>query len=207
MDKVKEVIIVEGKYDKNTVSQVVDALIIETSGFQVFSNREKLNLIRKLAEARGIIILTDSDSAGFLIRNHIKGAIPQHQIKHAYIPDIPGKEHRKREPSKEGMLGVEGMTRDVILRALKQAGATFEPSSEGSLHKDKEEPLSIADLFEMGLTGGPGSSEKRRKLLRRLELPERMSSSAMLDVLNILFSRSEFKYFLETLKRDGSSVG
>jgi len=197
MEKVKEVIIVEGKYDKNTVSQAVDAVIIETSGFQVFSNREKLNLIRKLAAARGIIILTDSDSAGFLIRNHIKGAIPSHQIKHAYIPDIRGKERRKSAPSKEGMLGVEGMTREVILRALRQAGATFESDSADPCTKAVEEPLLMADLFELGLTGGASSSEKRKRLLRKLDLPERMSSSALLDVLNVLFSRSEFEAFLQ----------
>jgi ribonuclease M5 len=197
MDKIREVIIVEGKYDKNTVSQAVDAVIIETSGFQVFSDREKLNLIKKLAASRGIVILTDSDSAGFLIRNHIKGAVPADQIKHAYIPDIPGKERRKTAPSKEGKLGVEGMKREVILNALHRAGATFE-SGETSA-PNKEDQLKMADLFAAGLSGGTASSQKRKRLLNSLELPERLSSSALLDVLNALMTHSEFDKYIETI--------
>lgn len=199
MQRIKEVIIVEGKYDKNTVSQIVDTVIIETSGFQVFTNHEKLNLIRKLAAARGIIILTDSDSAGFLIRNHIKGAIPADQIKHAYIPDIMGKERRKASASKEGKLGVEGMKRDVILTALERAGATFEQNQAQGTHADYEKSLTMSDLFSIGLTGGTGSAQKRKVLLHSLELPERMSSSALLDVLNALFTRAEFEQYLQQL--------
>jgi ribonuclease M5 len=195
MDKIREVIIVEGKYDKNTVSQAVDAVIIETSGFQVFSDREKLNLIRKLAASRGIIILTDSDSAGFLIRNHIKGAVPADQIKHAYIPDILGKERRKTAPSREGKLGVEGMKREVLINALRKAGATFE-SGEVSEERNTGQ-IKMADLFTAGLSGGEGSSQKRKNLLRSLELPERMSASALIDVLNALMTRSEFIEFMK----------
>lgn len=196
MDKIREVIIVEGKYDKNTVSQAVDAVIIETSGFQLFSDNQKLNLIRKLAESRGIIVLTDSDSAGFLIRNHIKGAIPAGRIKHAYIPDIRGKERRKTAPSKEGKLGVEGMKREVILSALQRAGATFEITGNAAGTMPSNRPIKIADLFEAGLSGTPGSTERRKCLLQQLELPEHMSSGALLDVLNAIFHYDEFIAFL-----------
>lgn len=189
MMRVREVIVVEGRYDKNAVLQAVSATVVETAGFGVFSDGEKIALLRLLAMERGIIILTDSDSAGFLIRNHLKGMLPQEGVKHAYIPDIPGREKRKSAPSKEGKLGVEGMRPDVILSALQRAGATFEdvytcrPESGG---------ITKADLYSAGLSGGACSAQKRRDLAARLGLPENMTANALLDVLNILYSREEF---------------
>lgn len=188
--KVKEAIIVEGRYDKSTLSHYVSANIIETGGFQIFSRKELLSLIRKLAEACGVIILTDSDSAGFLIRNHIKGAIKEGIVKHAYIPDIPGKERRKRAYSGEGKLGVEAMSGQVIIDALRKAGATIEGESE-KRRGENEKRLTTASLFELGLSGRSGSAALRRKLLKKLGLPERLNISAMLDTLNALYSYEE----------------
>lgn len=193
MIRIEEVIVVEGKYDKNTLAQIVDAVILETSGFQIFSDREKLNLLRRLAEKRGIILLTDSDSAGFLIRNHLKGALPKDRVKQAYIPDISGKERRKASPSKEGKLGVEGMSREVLYEALVRAGATFSGTvPEDRSGVDTRRGLTIADFYEAGLTGTPNSSERRKAVLKKLNLPERLSASSMLEVLNALFSPEEF---------------
>lgn len=184
---ISEVIVVEGRYDKNTLSQFLDATIIETNGFGVFSDSEKINLLRALGEKRGLIILTDSDGAGFLIRNRIKGSLDSSYIKHAYIPDIVGKERRKRAPSKEGTLGVEGMSCDIIINALRLAGASFEdgpsPVSGGEITK--------SDLFELGLSGGIGAAGKRKRFMRSLKLPEKLSANAMIDVLNILMTREE----------------
>lgn len=188
MFEVKEVIVVEGRYDKNTLSQIVDAVIIETSGFGIFNNRQKQNLLRTMAKKKGIIVLTDSDGAGFMIRNFIKGCVPPEYVKHAYIPDIYGKERRKKSPSKEGRLGVEGMRPQVLLEALKRAGATFNDSQEPY----REQLISKADMFQRGLSGGIGSREKRNQLIKRLDLPEKLSSDALLDVLNALMSREEF---------------
>ena len=189
MKSVKEVIVVEGRYDKNTVSQVVDGMIIETSGFGIFSNKEKLALLRRLAEKRGLIILTDSDRAGFFIRGRLRGMLGEDGVKHAYIPGIDGRERRKTAPSKEGKLGVEGMSPDVIITALERAGATFEEKSTqpGSVNR-----ITKADMFSAGLSGGVGSAQKRRDLLKRLDLPERLSANGLLDVLNILFTLDEF---------------
>ncbi|MCL2391325.1 MAG: DUF4093 domain-containing protein [Oscillospiraceae bacterium] len=189
MKRIKEVIVVEGKYDKSTVAGAVDATIIELSGFQIFSDKEKLALLHRLAEKCGLIILTDSDRAGFFIRGRLRGMINDENVKHAYIPDISGKEQRKPSPSKEGKLGVEGMTSDVIITALTNAGATFEDEEPISSDKPK---ISNADLFAAGLSGSANSAIKRRELLRRLDLPERLSSSGLLDVLNILYTRDEF---------------
>lgn len=183
--KVKEAIIVEGRYDKNTLSQYVSANIIETGGFQIFSRRDLLSLIRKLAEACGVVILTDSDSAGFLIRNHLKGSIREGIVKHAYIPDIQGKEKRKRKFSGERKLGVEAMSRQIILNALRTAGATMEGVSEQ--RDENEKRLTMASLYELGLSGKSDSASLRRKLLKKLELPEKLSTSAMLDTLNALY--------------------
>lgn len=188
MIKVNEVIVVEGRYDKNTLSQIIDGTIIETEGFGIFSDKEKLALFRRLAETRGLIVLTDSDGAGFVIRNFLKGAIDPKYIKHAYIPDIAGKEKRKSVPSKEGKLGVEGMGREVIVTALKNAGVSFGESTEGN----QGEPITKTDLFEFGFSGGKGSKEKRQALLNMLNLPAKLSSNAMLDVLNALMTREEF---------------
>lgn len=189
MLKVKEVIVVEGRYDKNTVSQAVDGTIIETSGYGIFSDTEKIALLKKLADKRGLIILTDSDSAGFLIRGHLKGLLGCSNVKHAYIPDIAGREKRKRAPSKEGKLGVEGMSRDIIVNSLIRAGATVEDENE---IRAKGEPITKFDMYEVGLSGKDGSAERRAKLLKRLELPEHLSPNGLLDVLNVLYSRAEF---------------
>lgn len=192
MRKVKEVIVVEGRYDKNTLSQVVDAVILETSGFGIFNDAAKRRLLKTMAEQRGLIVLTDSDGAGFLIRNHIRGCVDPKLVKHAYIPDIYGKERRKAKTSKEGKLGVEGMRPEVLLDALERAGATFDDSPVDA----RPERITKADLYARGLSGGEGSAEKRRQLLKRLDLPERMSADAMLDVLNALMDRESF-YRLE----------
>lgn len=188
MEKIKEVIVVEGRYDKNTLSQVVDAVIIETGGFGIFNDREKRSLLKKLAESRGLIIMTDSDAAGFMIRNHLKGCIAPELVKHAYIPDIYGKERRKSAPSREGKLGVEGMKPQVIVEALKRAGATFE---SGRSAADKAR-ISKADLYKKGLSGGENSAALRKKLLKMLELPEHLTAQGLLDVLNATMSRVDF---------------
>lgn len=187
MHKISEVIVVEGRYDKNTLSQVVDAVIIETSGFGVFNNKEKQQLLRTLAEKRGMIVFTDSDGAGFVIRNFIKGCVDPKYLKHAYIPDIYGKERRKAKVSKEGKLGVEGMKPEVLLEALIAAGATVDGVSE-----DKKATITKADMFSMGYTGKPDSSKRRTELLKSLGLPEKMTGSALLDVLNVIMTRDEF---------------
>lgn len=192
MLKIREIIVVEGRYDKNTVSQAVDATVIETSGYGIFSDTEKMNLLRRLAEKRGLIILTDSDSAGFLIRGHLKGQLNNGQIKHAYIPDIPGREKRKRMASKEGKLGVEGMSRDIIISALVRAGASIEGDTE---NKVPSEQISKSDMYAVGLSGFPGSAERRLKLMKQLGLPERLSSNGLLDVLNALYTKEEFYEF------------
>jgi len=188
MRKVKEGIVVAGRSDKNTLSQVVDAVIIETSGFGIFNDEGKRRLIKKMAEAKGIIVFTDSDGAGFMIRNFIKGCVDTSLVKHAYIPDIYGKERRKAKASKEGKLGVEGMKPQLLLEALERAGATFDDAAE----KRAGERITKADMFSRGLSGRPGSTELRAKLLRQLELPERMSADGLLDVLNATMDRDEF---------------
>lgn len=190
MITVREVIVVEGRYDKNTLRQVVNATVIETGGFAVFNDAEKRALLRRLADERGLIIMTDSDSAGFLIRNRLKGCIPPDKLKHAYIPDIYGREARKSSPSKEGKLGVEGMRPDVILQALRRAGAIMTESGEGAQVPAGDE-ITKADMFALGLSGGKNSAERRRALQRALGLPERMTSGALLEVLNILLTRTE----------------
>ena len=188
MERIKEVIVVEGRYDKNTLSQVVDAVIIETSGFGIFNNKEKQRLLSKMAQARGLVVLTDSDGAGFVIRNFIKGCVDPSLVKHAYIPEIYGKERRKRQASREGQLGVEGMRPQVLLDALKRAGASFEGE-----HSTAAAPLiTKADMYKMGLSGGEGSRAKREALMKKMELPKKLSADALLDVLNALMSREEF---------------
>ena len=189
MRSVEEVILVEGRYDKNALSQVVDAVILETGGFGIFKDKQKQALLRKLAAQRGLIVLTDPDGAGFVIRNFIKGCVPPEQIKQAYVPDLYGKEKRKSSPSKEGKLGVEGMRPQVLLQALERAGAHFRDGAEAAFQTQK---ISKADLFRCGLSGGKGSREKRAKLLERLELPERLTADGLLDVLNAMMSREDF---------------
>ena len=192
MVKIREAIVVEGRYDKNTLSQVVDAPILETAGFGIFKDRQQMALLRRVAEKRGLIVFTDSDGAGFVIRNHIKSAIPGKYLKHAYIPDIPGKERRKSAPGREGKLGVEGMTPEVILAALRNAGATIEgeeTTSSGGITKQ--------DLMALGLSGGSNAGEKRKALLTKLNLPEHMSANAMLQALNLLYTREELEQILK----------
>lgn len=192
MIKIGEAIVVEGRYDKNTLSQIVDAPILETSGFGIMKDRQQLELLRKVAKKRGLIVFTDSDGAGFVIRNYLKGAIPAEHLKHAYIPDIPGKEKRKPAPGKAGMLGVEGMPPAVIIEALRKAGATIE--GESATHTAGN--ITKQDLMELGLSGGANSSQKRQDLLKKLELPAQMSSNAMLQALNLLMGLEELKNLL-----------
>ena len=188
MIKIKEAIVVEGRYDKNTLSQIVDAPILETNGFGIFKDKAQMGLLRQVAEKRGLIVFTDADGAGFMIRNHIKSAIPGQFLKHAYTPDIFGKERRKAAPGKEGKLGVEGMRPEIIIEALRKAGATIE--GEDITPKNQ---ITKQDLMELGLSGGADASAKRLALLKKLGLPERMSANALLQALNML-------YDLETLK-------
>lgn len=191
MISIKEVIVVEGKYDKNTLSQIVDATIIETSGFGIFKDKKSQNMLRSLAERRGIIIFTDSDGAGFVIRNFISGIVDAKYIKHAYIPDIIGKEKRKSTASKEGKLGVEGMSPDIIIDALKRSGASVF-SSESIQYQQ----ITKTDLYSLGLFGKEGSGEKRKALQSKLALPEHLSSNALLKVLNIITSKEELMEIL-----------
>lgn len=194
MKKIREVIVVEGRYDKNTLAQVVDATVISLGGFAVFNDKEKLALLRRLAEQRGIIVLTDSDGAGFVIRNYLKGALPKERVKQAYIPDVAGKERRKRAPGKEGKLGVEGMRPAVLLESLRRCGATFE---EEETTKAVSDPITKADLFALGLSGTPDSASRRQALQARLNLPAHLTPNGLLEVLNILFDRESFLRELE----------
>ncbi|MDO5400440.1 MAG: DUF4093 domain-containing protein [Eubacteriales bacterium] len=197
MVKIREAIVVEGRYDKNTLSQIVDAPILETAGFGIFKDKAQMDLLRRVAQTRGLIVFTDSDGAGFVIRNHIKSAIPGKFLKHAYIPDIYGKERRKAAPGKEGKLGVEGMTREILLEALRSAGATIEGEEVTASNQ-----ITKQDLMALGLSGGPNASEKRLALLKKLNLPERMSPNAMLGALNLLYSVEELTTIAETLEKD-----
>lgn len=183
--KLTEAVIVEGKYDKIKLSNILDAFIIETNGFGIFKDKAKLSFIKKLAKECGIIILTDSDHAGFMIRNYISSGVPKEQIKNVYIPDIFGKEKRKNAPSKEGKLGVEGMTKDVILESLSKAGVT----SESSVCID---PVTTVDFYDLGLTGGVGSKAKRKALCSALDLPEFLSTSSLISCINNFMSKEEF---------------
>ncbi len=196
MIKVKEVIVCEGRYDKDTLSQVFDAVIIETGGFGVFNDREKLALLRRLAEARGLVILTDSDGAGFQIRGYLKGAIDPKLVKHAYIPDIPGRERRKKTASKAGTLGVEGMRPEVLVEALRRAGATFEGAESSG---GEAEELSAADMYALGLSGRPGSAALRAALLAELGLPGKLQGASLRGVLSALYTREELERALSAL--------
>lgn len=187
MLKIREAIVVEGRYDKNTLAQIVDAPILETNGFGLFKDPKQLELLRSVAKKRGLIVLTDSDGAGFVIRNHIKSAIAAKYLKHAYIPDVAGKEKRKAAPGKEGKLGVEGMSPEVLLAALKNAGATI----EGESMAQENDQITKQDFVEFGLSGGLNASERRKRLQNRLHLPEHMSANALLQALNLLLSREE----------------
>ena len=193
MVKIREAIVVEGRYDKNTLSQVVYAPILETAGFGIMKDKAQLALLRRVAKERGLIVFTDSDGAGFVIRNFLKGAIPARYLKHAYIPDIYGKERRKAAPGKEGKLGVEGMKPQVIIECLTRAGATL----EGEDARETRQEITKPDLVELGLSGGQGSEARRKELLKNLRLPEHMSPNAMLQALNLLYRREEFLAMME----------
>jgi len=195
--RIKEAIVVEGRYDKNTLSQIVDAPILETAGFGIFKDKKQMQLLRQVAEKRGLIVFTDSDGAGFVIRNHIKSAIPARFLKHAYTPDILGKERRKAAPGKEGKLGVEGMMPEIILDALKKAGATIEGENTPASHQ-----ISKQDLMELGLSGSADASTKRLRLLKMVNLPEHMSANAMLQALNLLYSLEELTAIVDQLEND-----
>ena len=211
--RIREAIVVEGRYDKNTLAQIVDTVIVPLDGFTAFREQEKLKFLRRLALERGLVILTDSDGAGFVLRGWLKGALPKEQVRHAYIPDIPGKERRKRKPGKEGKLGVEGMRPEILLEALRRSGAEFLDESPETISRDMEQDktteseqdktaeseqgkITKTDLYEWGLTGSPDSAEKRRTLQRRLGLPERLSANQLLRVLNILSSKRELEELL-----------
>ena len=195
MVKIQEAIVVEGRYDKNTLSQIVDAPVFQTNGFQIHKDKAMLELLRNVAQVRGLIVFTDSDGAGFVIRNYLKKTIDGKYLKHAYIPDIPGKERRKATAAKEGKLGVEGMTPQVILESLRQAGATF----EGEVFTKPKNVISKQDLVELGLSGSKDSSRKRKSLLKLLQLPEHMSSNAMLQALELLYTKEELSRLVAQL--------
>ncbi len=197
MVKIKEAIVVEGRYDRNTLSQIVDATIFETNGFGIFKNKEQMALLRAVAQKRGLIVLTDSDGAGFVIRNHLKSAIPAAYLKHAYIPDIAGKEKRKAAPGKEGKLGVEGMRPEVILEALRACGATFDDEPQDS----PRTAITKQDFVELGLSGGTDSSVKRLCVQKAMNLPEHMSANALLQALNLLMTADELRNLVTTLEK------
>ncbi len=191
IDKIKlsQAVIVEGKYDKIKLSNIIDAFIIETNGFGIFKDKEKLRFIKRLANERGIIILTDSDHAGFMIRNYISSGVPKDKIINVYIPDIFGKEKRKAESSKEGKLGVEGMSSQILLEALQKANITCEKSFN-------DNPITKYDLYELGLSGTPDAKENRKKLLKNLDLPEFLSANSLLSCINNMMTRDEFYKFI-----------
>lgn len=193
MVKIKQAIVVEGKYDQNTLSQLVDTTIFQTRGFGVMHDKALLELLRKAARTTGLIIFTDSDGAGFVIRNFLKGALPKEGVLHAYIPDIPGKEKRKRAPGKEGLLGVEGMTKEILLSALENAGADL----GGEAAKKPGDTITKFDLYTVGLSGRPDSAAKRAAFLEKLRFPAHMSANALLDALNLLYTREEFLALFE----------
>lgn len=187
MIKLSQAIVVEGKYDKNALRQLVDAPVFETNGFGVMKNRELVELLRLTARRRGLIVLTDSDGAGFVIRNYLKRVLPKAGVLHAYVPDVYGKERRKAHAGKEGKLGVEGMPPEILLQALRNAGAE---ASEGPAQRGV--PIVKADLYAAGYSGRTDSAAQRAALLKELSLPEHMSSNALLDALNVLMTREEF---------------
>lgn len=196
---IKEVILVEGKYDRQALENIIDATIIETGGFQIFEKPEQCFLLRRLAEKRGLVILTDSDRAGFIIRNHICGMVDKKYIKNAYIPNISGKERRKKTPSKEGFLGVEGMTPEIILQALKIAGVNIDSNESEKKANSCQKAITKADLYEDGLCGAENSVKRRISFLNDLNLPCRLSNKKLLEVLNILFTYDEYKKLIYKL--------
>lgn len=197
MIKLKQAVIVEGKYDKIKLSSIIDTLIIETDGFQIFKDKEKLGYIRLLAETRGVIIMTDSDSAGFLIRSHLVGSVKDGEIINVYIPDIKGREKRKEKDSADGLLGVEGMSEDVILSALSAAGVTADKTDKSEATRR----VTKADLYFDGLSGGKNSKELREKLLFELGLPKRISANAIPKALEYLVTYDQYKKAVDKIKK------
>ena len=195
MIKVKEAIVVEGRYDKNTLSQIVETTIFQTNGFGIFKDIKLLAMLRQIAATRGLIVLTDSDGAGLVIRNYLKGTIPAQHLKHAYIPDISGKERRKDAPGKEGKLGVEGMRPEVILEALRKAGATFEGEDAPECHH-----ITKQDMMALGLSGTADASQKRLALQKKLGFPEKMSANALLQALDLLYTLDELEEIVRSLE-------
>ncbi len=194
--EIKEAVIVEGKYDKIKLQSFISSPIIETNGFRIFKDKEKQSLIRNIADTRGILIITDSDSAGFMIRNFLKGFVPDDKIKHAYIPNIKGKEKRKEEPSKEGFLGVEGIEISLISEVIEKSGATIIGHNDD---KEKSVEITKADFFELGLSGKENSDIKRKQVLSSLSLPEYLNTNAMITAVNCLFTKDEFVKFVESI--------
>ncbi len=197
MIRIREAVLVEGRYDVNTLRQIVDTVVLETGGFRIFNDEDRLRLIRRIAAVRGLIILTDSDGAGFVIRNYLKGALPKEQVKQAYIPDIAGKEPRKRKGSREGKLGLEGTRPEIIQKALINAGATILDGEPAELNKINL--ITKADLYAYGLSGGQGSAERRRALLKRLELPEHMTANALLEYINAVSTKEELEQIIKSV--------
>ena len=193
--KIKETIIVEGKYDKMRLSPLFDANIIELGGFQIYNNKDRLALIRRIADKNGIIILTDSDSAGFRLRHYLSSAIPKANIKNVVIPDVSGKEKRKAKPGKENLIGVEGMTTEVLISAFKKSGIDVE---NGSF--ERTEPFSKSFLYEAGLSGGENSSELRKKLCEHYSLPKMLTANSLAEILPIITTKAELLSALEKLK-------
>lgn len=203
MIRIREAILVEGRYDVNTVRQVVDTVVLESGGFRIFNDKEQLKLLRRIANTRGLIVLTDSDGAGFVIRNYLKGALPAGRVKQAYVPDIAGKERRKRHGSKEGKLGVEGMRPEIILEALRRAGATILEEDDSTTAAPALAPITKADFYEWGLSGGPDSKERRTAVLKALDLPAHMTANALLEFINAVGTREEIQNALRQFdKRD-----
>ena len=199
MLKIREAIVVEGRYDKIALEPLVDTAIFTTEGFGIFKDREKMELLRRVAEKRGLIVLTDPDGAGLVIRNRLKSCIPPEHLKHAYIPDVPGRERRKKAPSRAGTLGVEGMRPEVLSEALSRAGATRTDGEEYSA-------VTKADLYALGLFGRENSAELRRRLQKSLGLPERLSANALLDAVNSLYRPEEFSAAAEALQKERAEV-
>lgn len=198
MLKIREAIVVEGRYDKIALEPLVDTVIFTTEGFGIFKDKEKMELLRRVAESRGLIVLTDSDGAGLVIRNRLRGSIPAEHLKHAYIPDVPGKERRKKTPSRAGTLGVEGMRPEILSEALRRAGATE--------RGETLPPVTKADLFALGLSGGTDSAARRQRVQKALGLPARLSANALLDAVNSLYSRKEFLSAVKALQEESGEV-
>lgn len=196
MIKLKQAVVVEGKYDKIKLSSIIDAPIIVTNGFSIFKDTEKLNYIKEVAKKRGIVIMTDSDNAGFMIRNRILKAVgKENEVINVYIPDVFGKEKRKKNMSAEGKLGVEGIDSKVLIETLEKFGVTASQSKECSKAKE----ITKTDLFNFGLSGGENSEMKRKVLLKKLNLPQNMTANSMLGALNIFLTYNEFKNICEDL--------